>query len=105
MPAPHSLASIPLRVTPTGIRVDLRVMPRSGRNAIDGVREGRLVVRVTAAPVDDAANEAVVVVMADLLDLPKRAVRIVSGQTSRSKTVEIAGLDEAELRRRMNVHS
>ena len=98
-------SSLALRQTATGIRVELRVMPRSPKNAIAGVRDGRLVVRVTAPPVDDAANDAVVAVLANLLDLPARAVRIVSGLTSRSKTVEIAGLDEAALRRRIGVHS
>jgi uncharacterized protein (TIGR00251 family) len=94
-----------LRRTATGVRVDLRVMPRSSKNTIDGVRDGRLVVRVTAPPVDDAANDAVIAVLAGALDLPKRAVRIVSGLTSRNKTVEIAGLDEASLSRRMKIRA
>ena len=42
------------------VRLDLRVSPRASRNAIDGVREGRLVVKVTAPPVDAAANDAVI---------------------------------------------
>ena len=97
--------SLALRPTATGVRMDVRVMPRSARNAIEGLRDGRLVVRVTAPPVDDAANEAVVAAIADLLDLPKRAVRIVSGMTARNKTVEIAGLDATALRRRIHIRS
>ena len=58
--------------TATGVRLAIRVMPRSPRTAIDGIRDGRLIVRVTAPPVDGAANDAVVAALADALDLPKR---------------------------------
>jgi len=78
--------------TPTGVRIDLRVIPRSPRTKIDGVRDGRLLVRVTAPPVDDAANEAVVETLARVLDVPRRWIRIVSGATARNKTVEVAGM-------------
>jgi uncharacterized protein (TIGR00251 family) len=71
------------------LRVDLRVVPRSSRNAIDGTRDGRLVVRITAPPVDGAANEAVIGAVAEFYGVPKSRVRIVSGARSRNKTVEI----------------
>ena len=73
-------------------------MPRSSRTAVGGQRDGRLLVRVTAAPVDAAANEAVVRALADALDVPRRNGRIAAGMTSRNKTIEIAGTDEALLR-------
>lgn len=88
--------------TRTGLRLDLRVMPRSPRTVIEGVRGGRLLIRVTAPPVDDAANEAVVAALAAALDLPRRAIRIVSGATARNKTVEIAGMREPQLRARLS---
>jgi uncharacterized protein YggU (UPF0235/DUF167 family) len=65
------------------------------------VRDRRLVVRVTAPPIDRAANDALVEAIADVLDLPKRAVRIVSGLTSRQKTIEARETTEAEVRRRL----
>ena len=71
------------------VRIELRVIPRSPRNAIDGTRDGRLVVRVTAPPVDRAANDAVIEVLAHAYGVAKRRVRIVSGARSRNKTVEI----------------
>jgi uncharacterized protein (TIGR00251 family) len=71
------------------VRLDIRVMPRASKNAVSGTHAGRLVVRVTAPPVDDAANEAVVELLADTYGVPKRSVRIVSGHASRNKTVEI----------------
>ena len=73
------------------VKIAIRVVPRSPRNKVDGVRDGRLLVRVTSPPVDDAANEAVIALLAERFGVPKRAIRIVSGATSRNKTVEIDG--------------
>jgi uncharacterized protein YggU (UPF0235/DUF167 family) len=85
--------------TPGGTRLDVRVVPRSARTGVDGVRDGRLLVRVTAAPVDRAANEAAVRALADALDIPVTSVRIRSGHTRRNKTVEIgAPLDDVARR-------
>ena len=76
-------------------------MPRSPKNRVDGVRDGRIVVRVTAAPVDGAANEAVIATIAAALDLPRQAIRVAHGDTSRNKTIEITGLDPATVRARL----
>jgi len=83
----------PVRPTAHGVRIALKVIPRSPRAGVDGVRDGRLLLRVTAPPVDSAANEAVVAVLADLLGVSKRSVRLVSGATGRSKVVEVDGVD------------
>ncbi len=85
----------PVRPTPHGIRISLKVIPRSPRTGVDGVRDGRLLLRVTAPPVDSAANDAVVAVLADLLGVSKRSVRLVSGATGRNKIVEVDGVDAA----------
>jgi uncharacterized protein (TIGR00251 family) len=97
-----SAGVLPVSSTPGGVRFDLRVMPRAPRTAIDGVREGRLVIRVTAPPVDDAANDAVVTTLARWLDLSRSAVRIVSGATSRNKTIEVAGVTADDVQRRLS---
>ena len=100
-----SLAELVIASTRQGTRVDLRVVPRASRTAIDGVRAGRLVVRVTAPPVDDAANDAVVKILADVLDLPRSAIRIVAGAASRNKSVELLGVSAEETRRRLEDHA
>jgi uncharacterized protein YggU (UPF0235/DUF167 family) len=92
-----------LSATAAGVRIDLRVIPRSPRDAVDGVRDGRLVVRVTAPPVDDAANEAVVVLLAQTLGVPRRMISIAAGATARNKTVVVSGLDAAAARARLPV--
>ena len=75
-----------------GSRLAVRVIPRARKTAVDGVRDGRLLIRVAAPPVDRAANEALVALLAGILSVPRRAVRIVSGDTSRNKTIDIDGL-------------
>ena len=81
-----------------GVRLALRVIPRSPKTVVGGVRDGRLIVRVTAPPVDDAANRAVIDALADHFRLPRGSIRIVSGQTSRNKTVEISGVSASAIR-------
>lgn len=75
---------------PEGIRLHLRVTPRGGRDAIDGIREtgdGRchLAVRVSVPPEDGAANEAVRRLIARSAGVPRSAVRIEAGMQSREK--------------------
>lgn len=85
----------------SGVRLEVRVITRSPRAGIEGVRDGRLLLRVNAPPVDDAANDAVVRTLAEALDLPKRSVRIVAGHHVRNKALEIDGLDSATVRARL----
>jgi uncharacterized protein (TIGR00251 family) len=74
----------------------VRVIPRSPKSKIDGRRGDALLVRLAAPPVDGAANEALVELLARELQRPKRDVTILSGHTSRDKRVEIGGLSEEE---------
>ena len=98
-----TIGGLNVTTTPRGARVDLRVSPRASRTQVDGVRDGRLLVRVTAPPVDGDANEAVVKTVASALGLPRSAVRIVSGGSGRNKVVEVAGIGAAEVARRLGV--
>jgi uncharacterized protein (TIGR00251 family) len=86
----------------SSVRLDLRVSPRASKNAIDGVRDGRLVVKVTAPPVDAAANDAVIALLADVFDVSKRQIAIVIGATGRSKTVELSGISADAVRARLS---
>ena len=75
----------------------VRVKPRAGRDAIEGVREGALVVRLTAPPVEGQANDALVRLLAERLHLPKSAVRILSGERGRLKRIGVRGVAAVEL--------
>ena len=71
----------------------VRLIPRAARSAIAGVREGALLVRVTAAPVNGAANKALLDLLSATLKVPKTAIRIESGATSPRKRLSVP--DEA----------
>jgi uncharacterized protein (TIGR00251 family) len=82
-----------LRVEVRGasIRVHVHVQPRASRSEVVGTHGAALKVRLLAPPVDGAANEALVALLAEELGVPRRDVRIVHGATSRTKVVEIEG--------------
>jgi len=80
-------------------RLTVRVQPRASRNEVIGFdTDGALKVRVTAPPVDGEANRAVIELMAKTLGVAKSRVRIVRGESSRVKVVEVDGLNGAEVR-------
>ena len=92
-----------IQATPTGVRLRLRVQPRASRTEITGVHGGALRVRIAAPPVDGAANEALIRFLAERLGLPRSAVRLVAGETSRTKVVEVDGLGARELPARLGL--
>ena len=83
--------------------MNVHVLPRARKTEISGERDGALVVRVAAPPVEGAANEALITFFADALGVPRRAIQIVSGQRSRQKRVVIAGVTEAHVRARLTL--
>ncbi len=87
---------------PGGAEVSVRVIPRAGRDVVAGERDGALLVRLAAAPVDGAANDALVRILAETLGVPRRAVTLVSGERSRRKRVRIAGLTAGDAARRLS---
>ena len=76
--------------------LDVRVIPRAGRTGFGGLRDGALLVRLAAAPVDGAANDELIALIAKALRIPKRDITIVSGERARSKRIRIAGIDREE---------
>ena len=78
--------------------IDIRVIPRAPRTRVDGMRGGAVLIRLAAPPVDGAANDALVAFLSDTLGLPRRNIRIVSGEKSRDKRVQIDGLDDSTAR-------
>ena len=83
------------------MRVRLRVSPGSGRAEIVGRHGDAWKVRVTAAPEDGRANDAVIRLMADTLSLPLSAVSIVSGHGARDKIIELTGVGPGLIERRL----
>jgi len=78
--------------TPDGVVLTLRVIPRARKHEIAGMRDGALLVRLAAPPVEGAANDALIAFLADRLRVPRRAVQIVSGERGRQKRVAVSGV-------------
>lgn len=74
------------------VRFEVRVQPRASRTELAGLHGGALKVRVAAPPVDDAANRALLEFLAECLGIAKRSLRIVAGETSRTKVLEADGV-------------
>jgi hypothetical protein len=81
--------------------VSIRVVPRAGRSAVSGRRGDALLVRLSAAPVEGAANEALIGLIAEALGVPRRAVSLVAGGRSRNKRLRVEGLRPAEAAARL----
>jgi uncharacterized protein (TIGR00251 family) len=81
--------------TPEGVAIAVRVIPRAGRSGLAGTRGDALLVRLQSPPVEGAANEELIDVLARALQVPKRAVTIVAGDRSRQKRVRVTGIDAA----------
>jgi uncharacterized protein (TIGR00251 family) len=79
------------------VRFTVRVQPRAVRAGVAGVHAGALKVRLTEPPVDGAANAALVVLLAELLHIPRRAVEIRGGASSRTKMIEVHGVEAARV--------
>ncbi|HEY6058044.1 MAG TPA: DUF167 family protein [Candidatus Limnocylindrales bacterium] len=81
----------------SAVRFSVRLTPRGGVDRVDGVVEGTLRVRVAAAAADDAANRALLRLLAAELELPRAAIRLVAGATSRRKLVVVEGVTPQRL--------
>ena len=92
-----------LQVHGDGVRLSIKVQPRAAGNAIVGAQGNELKIKVTAPPVDSAANEAVLRLLADKLGCPPGALQLVRGQTSRHKIVAVRGLSAAEVMTRLKL--
>lgn len=79
----------------------VRVQPRASRAGITGFRDDVLSVRVSAPPVDGAANAAVTALLAEALGVARATVRVVQGEHARHKVVRISGLTDAQARARL----
>lgn len=76
----------------------MRLQPRASRSEIVGERDGALVVRVTAPPVDGKANTALCALLARAAGVTPSRVAVAHGHTGRDKVVRVEGLDDAALR-------
>jgi uncharacterized protein (TIGR00251 family) len=89
--------------TGTGVRLRVRVQPRASRTGLAGVHGDQLRIRLTAPPVDGAANDALIRFLAERLEVPRAAVRVEAGAAGRSKLVVVDGITLEAARRRLEL--
>jgi uncharacterized protein (TIGR00251 family) len=82
--------------------LSLRIQPRASKNEVILLESGGLKIRLTAPPVDNAANEALVRFLSEMLAVSRSQIEIVSGHTSRDKIVRIYGVSEVDAKRILN---
>ena len=90
----HELSTLPpyLTVQKDGVLLAVKLQPRASKNEIAGPMGNELRIKVTAPPVDAAANEALLRLLAEALACPRGAVQLLRGQTSRHKLIKLLGL-------------
>lgn len=93
----------PLTATPTGTLMRLRVQPRARVACLEGVRDGAVRLRLTAPPVDGAANVACLAFLAKVLRIPRGHLQLQAGATSRDKLVHVTGLTPAQVANALGV--
>ena len=86
-----------------GLRIEVKVQPRSSRNQISGEQEGALKVKLTAPPVEGEANQALVNFLARSLKLPRKNIILIRGETTRNKLIEIRGISKEQLLQTLGV--
>ena len=92
-------------ISPTdgGIFLEVRAKPRSSKPGVEGEADGALVVRLSSPPAEGAANEELVKILAKALGVPKSALSLARGQTSRHKRLLVKGVSEIEARERLGI--
>src|SRR5436853_2477683 len=90
------------RVAGPHVTISLRVQPRASRNAVVGWTGDTLNIRLTAPPVEGAANAACLKLLADLLDVSQSQLEILTGEHSRNKVLRITGLTQDEVHARLS---
>ena len=90
-----------LRIQADGVFLSVKLQPRASANEIGGALGNELRIKVTAPPVDAAANEALVKLLAQHLDCPRNRVELVRGHTSRHKTIKLYGLAPEDVAKKL----
>ncbi|HEX9860301.1 MAG TPA: DUF167 domain-containing protein [Nitrospirota bacterium] len=86
-----------------GVLLYVRIQPRASKNELVTMEDGSIKIRLTAPPVDGAANEALVKFLAGTLSVAKSQVTIISGETARDKVIRITGVPDEDVMRLLNI--
>jgi uncharacterized protein (TIGR00251 family) len=84
------------------VTLSVRIQPRASKNGFTRLTDGSLKIRLTAPPVDGAANEALIGYLSKVLAVSKSSIEIVSGHTAREKRIRISGVNREDVDRLLN---
>jgi len=96
-------SGLQIRETGLGLEIRLHVQPRAKRCEISGVHNGALKIKVTAPPVDDAANRAIIEYLARRLGVSKSKLCVLSGSRSRDKILQIKSVSTEDFHKRLEL--
>jgi uncharacterized protein (TIGR00251 family) len=91
-----------LNARPDGVVLSIKLQPRASANEIGEALGNELRIKVTAPPVDAAANEALVRLLAEKLECPRGQVELLRGHTSRHKTIKVHGMSAEDVLARLS---
>ena len=94
-------STVVIRPITGGVIIDVRVIPRASKSEVGATRGDAVLVRLKAPPVEGAANAELIEILASRLQVSRRSVAIVTGETSRLKRVKVMGLDVATAEARL----
>jgi uncharacterized protein len=100
---PDPTPGSPISSHARGSALSVTVVPRAARSSLEELTDGTLRVRVAAAPVDGAANAALLRFLADVLEIPRSRLEIISGKSNRHKRVAVVGMTPDELQKRLQI--
>ncbi|MFW5866268.1 MAG: DUF167 domain-containing protein [Armatimonadota bacterium] len=89
---------------PSAVNIPLKVIPNAPRDEVVGWRGGNLTIKITAPPLEGRANDHLLRYLSDIFGVPAADVALLSGETSRKKTVQIVGISAAEARALLKPH-
>ncbi|HEV2575765.1 MAG TPA: DUF167 domain-containing protein [Acidobacteriaceae bacterium] len=90
-----------IRPIPNGCTLNVRVHPGAKQNAITGTHADALKISLTTPPRDGRANAALIAFLAERLNIPRASIELISGHTSRTKTLRLTGITAAEAESRL----
>lgn len=90
-----------IRPSPNGCTFSVRVHPGAKRNAITGTHDNALKISLTSPPTNGRANQALIAFLAERLNIPRASIELISGHTSRTKTLRLTGITTAEAESRL----
>jgi len=100
---PGASVLTPFRANATGTSIAVRVQPRASRSEVAGLHGSELRIRLTAPPVDGAANDGLIQFLADRLGVGRSDLTLVSGAGNRSKVVSARGITPEQVAHRLGV--